>query len=117
MVDQEAPPPIADSPYFWFALFAAVGLAALIATGGKFGKRQAGIERRYQARTAAAQGLEVQTSAGGEKTAAAAPEYSTPGKLVISLWPLEITLAAICCGSFFMLLRQRSGAKSNPPPS
>ena len=34
----------------WLALFSAVGLSALLATGGKFGKRQSGIERRYQAR-------------------------------------------------------------------
>jgi hypothetical protein len=42
--------PITDSPWLWLALFSAVGLSALLATGGKFGKRQSGIERRYQAR-------------------------------------------------------------------
>jgi len=47
--------PLTDSPWFWFALFTAVGLAALLATGGRLGKRQANIENKYQARAGVAE--------------------------------------------------------------
>ena len=93
-------PPITDSPWLWFALFTAVGLAALLATGGKFGKRQASIENKYQARSAIASGtLEIQDDGSGEKRAVGTPNYSTPDKPVIPLWPLEILLGVIFVGS------------------
>jgi hypothetical protein len=102
--------PITDSPWLWAALFTGVGLAALLATGGKFGKRQANIENKYQARSAVASGsLEVQPGEIGEKRSAKAPEYSTPDKQIIPLWPLEIVLGLICVASLAMLLRQRFG--------
>ena len=102
--------PITDSPWLWFGLFAAVGLAALLATGGKFGKRQAGIENKYQARTAVASGqVEVKTDSTGRKSVAVVPEYSTPDDPVIPIWPVEIILGVIAVGSIAMLLRQRLG--------
>ena len=102
--------PITDSPWFWFSLFTAVGLAALLATGGKFGKRQAGIENKYQARSAVASGaLEVESDSVGVKKVAKAPVYSTPEKQLIPIWPLEIILGVIFVGSLTMLLRQRLG--------
>ncbi|RIK74588.1 MAG: hypothetical protein DCC67_16425 [Planctomycetota bacterium] len=102
--------PITDSAWFWFALFTAVGLAALLATGGRLGKRQAGIENKYQARAGVASGqIQVETSDAGVKTAGTAPRYSTPEAPVIPLWPLEVLLAAIFLGSLAMLLRQRIG--------
>jgi hypothetical protein len=117
---EPAPPrePITDSPWFWFALFSVCGLAALLATGGKFGKRQAGIERRYQARAAVASGqVRVEETATGEKRAAGVPEYVTPQRPAIPVWPLEIILGLIAAGSIMMLLRQRRGAllRAAPP--
>lgn len=104
-------PPVTDSPWFWFALFSTVGLAALLATGGKFGKRQAGIENRYKARAAVAEGYEVATDATGKKNVSESPvetpEYSTPNKLEIPLWPLQITLGLILGLSVTMLIRGR----------
>ena len=101
-------PPITDSPWFWFSLFTAVGLSALLATGGKFGKRQASIENKYQARSAIASGaIEIKDDGSGEKRAVGTPNYSTPDKPVIPLWPLEIALGVIFVGSFTMLLRER----------
>jgi hypothetical protein len=97
--------PITDSPWFWFAIFTAVGLAALLATGGKFGKRQANIENKYQARSAVVSG-ELEVGADGAKTTKR-PAYSTPEKPLIPLWPLEIVLGLIFVGSLTMLLRQR----------
>jgi hypothetical protein len=112
--DASSPPrsaePITDSPWFWFALFTAVGLSALLATGGKFGKRQANIENKFQARSAVASGeLHVESDRSGAKAAAKAPQYSTPEKQVIPLWPLEIILGVLFAGSLAMLLRQRFG--------
>jgi hypothetical protein len=89
-------------------LFTAVGLAALLATGGKFGKRQAGIENKYQARSAVASGaLEVASDGVGVKKVAKAPVYSTPEKHLVPIWPLEIIIGLIFIGSLTMLLRQR----------
>ncbi|BBO35085.1 hypothetical protein [Lacipirellula parvula] len=105
---QPARPPITDSPWLWFALFTAVGLAALLATGGKFGKRQASIENKYQARSAIASGsLEIKADGDGEKRAVGTPNYSTPDNPVIPIWPLEIMLAVMFTGSLTMLLRER----------
>jgi len=101
-------PPITDSPWLWFALFTGVGLAALLATGGKFGKRQAGIENKYQARAAVASGtLEVETDAKGVKHVGVVPQYSTADSTVIPLWPVEVILGALCLTSVVLLLRQR----------
>ena len=108
MTDQRPRPPLTDSPWLWSALFTGVGLAALLATGGKLGKRQANIERKYQARAAVAAGMDVETSGTGEKSAQNVPRYSTPGRLVIPLWPVQTTLAALLAGSVLMLLRSRA---------
>ena len=105
---QPARPPITDSPWLWFSLFTAVGLAALLATGGKFGKRQASIENKYQARSAIASGsLEIKAGGDGEKRAVGTPNYSTPDNPVIPIWPLEILLAVMFTGTLTMLLRER----------
>jgi hypothetical protein len=57
--------------------------------------------------------LEVESGADGGKTvdADAIPEYSTPQKTVIPLWPLEIILGVVCVGSFYLLLRERMGQR------
>jgi hypothetical protein len=91
-------------------MFTGVGLAALVATGGKFGERQANIENKYQARSAVASGsIEVHAGASGEKRTPEAPQYSTPDRQIIPLWPLEVVLGLICVASLAMLLRQRFG--------
>ncbi|QDT00127.1 hypothetical protein [Adhaeretor mobilis] len=120
MTSQPDSPPITDSPWFWFALFSAVGLAALLATGGKFGKRQAGIENRYKARAAVAEGYEVKSDATGRKSVSespvATPEYSTPNKLEIPLWPLQWTVGAILIASVAMLVRGRRKLSTGEVP-
>jgi hypothetical protein len=99
--------PITDSPWLWSALFTAVGLAALLATGGKLGKRQANIENKYQARAAVASGQVQVEEQGGQMAARGAPEYSTPEETVIPLWPVELILGVICAASVVMLVRRR----------
>lgn len=106
-------PPITDSPWLWFALFPAVGLVAILATGGKFGDRQANIERQGQARSAVAQGtLDIEEDVAGRKSASGVPQYSQPGETQVKLWPLAITLTVITLGSLGMLVRERWGKRS-----
>ncbi len=101
------PPPITDSPWLWFALFSAVGLAALLLTGGKFGNRQAQVERKGQAQQAVVEGLEVEEDSTGRKSAPGAPDYSRPGHIQIRLVPLALTIGTVCAASLAMLLRER----------
>ncbi len=110
------PRPITDSPWLWFALFSAVGLTALLVTGGKFGNRQAQIERKSQARAAIADGLKITQDGTGKKTATKVPEYSRPGMTKIRLKPLAITLGAILAVSISMLARERLQANNNGNP-
>lgn len=104
-------PPITDSPWFWFSLFAAVGLSALLATGGKFGKRQSNIERKYQARRWASQGGPFQADAQKDQADAAAeqelPEYSEPNKTLIRMKPMAVSIGLLLAGSLAMLVRER----------
>lgn len=100
-------PPITDSPWLWFSLFTAVGLTALLATGGKFGARQANIERQAQARAAVAEGLDVSEDGTGRKAATGVPKYSAPGETQIRLVPLAVTLGLLLAGSLGMLARER----------
>lgn len=107
-------PPLTDSPWLWGALFAGVGLAALLATGGKFGKRQANIENKYVARAAVASGQVEPDPEGIEaKVTERPPIYSTPEKTMIPLWPLEIILGAIVAVSVAMLVREGLGAPTS----
>ncbi len=100
-------PPITDSPWLWFALFSAAGLAALLATGGKFGDRQAQVERKGQAHEAVVAGIDVVEDATGRKTVKDAPEYSSPGNIKIRLAPLAVTVGTVCLLSLAMLARER----------
>lgn len=108
-----APRPITDSPWLWFTLFSAVGLTALLATGGKFGNRQAQIERKSQARAAVGEGLTITQDGTGKKTATNVPEYSRPGMTKIRLKPLALTIGAIFAVSVSMLARERLLTKNS----
>ena len=100
-------PPITDSPWLWGALFTGVGLATLLATGGKFGDRQAKIERKGQAQAAAASTLEISEDGKGRKSATNVPQYSQPGQTEIRSGPLASTLGVLCAVSLIMLVRYR----------
>jgi hypothetical protein len=92
-------PPITDSPWFWVLMFSLMGMGALAAISGKYGKRQAGIERQYQARERVAE-------AGPEGAAQTAPRpYSTADDTLIPLWPLAVVLGAIAVSATAMLVR------------
>ncbi|MEM9354337.1 MAG: hypothetical protein AAGA92_15125 [Planctomycetota bacterium] len=104
-------PPITDSPWFWFSLFTAVGLSALLATGGKFGKRQANIERKYQARQwvteGGADGPAVPAEGVERRPEEEFPEYSRPTQTLIRLKPMAISISLVLTGSLYMLVRER----------
>ncbi len=99
--------PITDSPWLWFSLFTSVGLATVLLTGGKFGDRQAQVERKGQAHEAVIGGIEVHQDAMGRKTVENAPDYSRPGNIKIRLLPLAATMGTVCALSLAMLARER----------
>jgi hypothetical protein len=113
--------PITDSPWLWFALFTGCALAALLATGGRFGKKQARLENQYEARAALASGqMQIEDKGTGERVASGRiPHFSTENDTVIPLWPLEIILGLMFTASFALLLRERMreapAAESAPP--
>jgi hypothetical protein len=76
-------PPITDSPWFWVILFSMVGLIALFTISGQYGKRQARLERQYQARE------RVMDDAVGDPTRR---EYSTAETTLVPIWPLAAIL-------------------------
>jgi hypothetical protein len=89
--------PITDSPWFWAYLFGTAALIALALAGGKYGPRQAQIEREFQGRQRAAQNLNGQTPSVG---------LSTSQRTLVSLRPLFLTLAAITAGAWLVFWRQ-----------
>ena len=105
--------PITDSPWLWFSLFTGVGLATLLLTGGKFGDRQAQVERKGQAHEAVIGGIEVLEDAMGRKTVENPPDYSRPGNIKIGLLPLAIIVGTACALSLAMLVRERLFMKAD----
>lgn len=81
-------------------------------TGGKFGNRQAGIERKAQVRTALAEGLRVSEDATGRKIAIKVPKYSSPGMTKVRLKPMAITIGSLLIISVVLLVRERVGTKN-----
>ena len=94
--------PLSDSPWFWAALFAAMALIALVAMSGKYSRRQANIEQKFQARERVAW-----NQAGSGQRAEGSEEYSQPGDTVIPLWPLAVPLGGLIMVSIVMLFRSR----------
>ena len=99
--------PLTDSPWFWLLLFALVGIGALAAISGKYGRRQANIERQYQARERITQGDSTSgdTSATQDTVAPSRRPYSMPGETLIPLWPLAVTLGVVSLFAGVMLVR------------
>jgi hypothetical protein len=90
-------PPLTDSPWFWVLLFSVVGLIAVAAISGQYGKRQARLERQYQARERIAEGT---IGEAGQR------EYASPERTLIPLWPLALVLGGVGIASAVMLGRE-----------
>ena len=102
---------ITESPWFWVLAFSAMALIVLIVMGPKYGRRQANIEVKYQARERAAveQTARNNPAASSRNNDSAAPRpYSQPGETLVPLWPLAVLLAVIALFAAFKL--KRAGA-------
>ena len=99
--------PITDSPWFWAYLFGTAALIALALAGGKYGPRQAQIEREFQGRQRAAQNV-----SGQEPDVA----LSTARRTLVTLRPLFIALAAITTGAWLVFWRQRRRSRQPASP-
>ena len=99
-------PPITDSPWFWVLLFSVVGLVALAAISGQYGKRQARLERQYQARE------RIREDAVGDPRR---PEYSAPDKTLVPIWPLAVVLGGVVLVAAVMLGREQGRGRNELP--
>ena len=100
-------PPITDSPWFWVLLFSVVGLMALAAISGQYGKRQARLERQYQARE------RIRDDAVGDP---ARRDYSSAENTLIPIWPLAVPLGGVIVLAAVMLGRERRSRDERVPP-
>ena len=79
----ESPPtdspkvPLAESPWFWLALFAGMGLFALVVIQGKYTRRQGRIDQRYVDK------LEAQQHAAHQRQELAAQAEKSGGAAVL----------------------------------
>jgi hypothetical protein len=94
--------PITDSPWFWLLAFSGVALIALATISGQYGKRQARLERQYQARERVADGA----VGDGATSDPERREYASPDNTLVPLWPLAIPLVGVAGFATVMLRRQ-----------
>jgi hypothetical protein len=107
---------VTDSPWFWVLVFSSMALAALLAIGPKYGRRQANLERKYQARERVAEELSRGNNSAGEGRSdeVAAPRaFASPGDTLVPLWPLAAILILAVLFSAVMLGRRDRG-RANP---
>jgi len=108
--------PLTDSPWFWILLFSLVGLLALAVMSPKYGRRQANIERQYQARERVAEKLAAENNSadGGRIDGQESRRpFATADEQLIPLWPLGVLLGLVACFAAAMLYRGRPGSLSS----
>lgn len=109
---QEAEPPLGESPWFWTLLFSLVGTLALGMMHHRYAARQQAIERRFYAREHfARQALEGRVAAE-DLPARVAPDAG----LAIPLWPMAVLFAMLAVTSAGMLYREWRRRESARPP-
>jgi hypothetical protein len=103
--------PFTDSPWFWVLMFSLMALGALVAIGGKYGRRQSAIERQYQARERVAErqvaGHDSAQAERNEFQQASPRDFASPDDTLIPLWPLASLLGVVALFAAFMLFRGR----------
>jgi hypothetical protein len=107
--------PLTDSPWLWVLLFSLMGLITLAVFGHKYDRRQANIERNYQARSRVAERLTAENNPQAvpriDDVEAQRP-YATPGNKLIPLWPLGLLLGIVSVVAAEMLRRTVRGRGS-----
>jgi hypothetical protein len=81
---------------------------AVVGFSGKYTKRQAGIERQYQARERVAEKIVAENNPESSNRIDDQPDrraFATPGNNLITLWPLAILLGIAVLLSATMLYR------------
>ncbi|MGD9635744.1 MAG: hypothetical protein AB7G28_11975 [Pirellulales bacterium] len=89
-------PSITDSPWLWVLLFSVFALVLLAIFSGQIGKRQARLDRQYQARERV---LENAVGAPDRR------EYATPENTLVPIWPLAALLVGAAIVAAVMLWR------------
>ena len=106
ILSHSKPNPLAESIWFWIVCFSAAGLLALMAIGPKYARRQAQIERQYQARGQVHRDV-AQGRSLGEMADRDIVRYSTDDDTLIKLRPLQIALGTVFLIATVALVRQR----------
>lgn len=118
-MEAQTRPPVTDSPWFWVLAFSLMGIIALAALNGKYSRRQANIERQYQARERVAEKLGAENNPDlGVRIddSEARRAYATPGNQLIPVWPLAALLGLISIVAAAMLHRgHRGGGRPGSP--
>jgi hypothetical protein len=108
--------PSTDSPWFWVLAFSLMALAALVAIGPKYGRRQANMDVKYQAR----ERIEADRAAGNNPVTeprfdelADRRDFASADNTLVPLWPLAAILAVVALFAWVMLVtRSRRGRES-----
>jgi len=91
---------------------------AVVSFSGKYSKRQAGIERQFQARERVAEKLTAKNNSQPADRIDDQPDrraFATPGDNLITLWPLAVLLGIAALVSATMLYRaSRAGPGPDP---
>jgi FtsH-binding integral membrane protein len=99
-------PPITDSPWFWVLLFSSMAMVALLVMSHKYTRRQAIIERHYQANERVTEQFENKSPDTARTDDGQSPRpFASPGHNLITLWPLAVLMALIAATSATMLYR------------
>jgi len=99
---------VTDSPWYWVLVFSLMALFALLVISHKYSRRQAGIERQYQARERIVEKRAAENNpADGARidNQDARRPFATPGNQLIPIWPLAILLVAVAAVAAVMLFR------------
>jgi hypothetical protein len=100
---------ITESPWYWLMAFAMMAVAVLLVIDRKYGERQAELERQYQAREWVSEsGAAIDGGNAAPVDAPDFPDYATPDRLIIPLWPLAVAMGGVAVFAWLMLARERS---------
>lgn len=113
--------PLTDSPWFWFALFGCVAVAAVAAMYPKYSQRKAGIEQKFEGRQRGWVNLQEQQAKSGGK-ARVTPQWTREHFLALLaslFWPIFFAAAAVLVPivlTFLVVRRQRKSAAASDTP-